>query len=183
MLAAPAIAADLKDPLSPLTATKGSMLCFGRDYSPEHLAQHPKQTTKSILLAFQFYKEQDPQRHVTIVLTPRTGGVPRQLPAYCLWWEKTAGIDTSGRKMFPTFNKPTAFFCMNAAGNTDEEGGGLVIDPAPDAKSLTVYLQSFMSVADGKQGQAKPYFVTLGPEDVIFALTRLDPKACEPFRR
>ena len=47
--AIPATAAELKDPLSPLNSAKGSILCFRRDYSPEHLAQHPKQTTKSVL--------------------------------------------------------------------------------------------------------------------------------------
>jgi hypothetical protein len=51
--AAPGVSAELKDPLSPLTSAGGSILCFGRDYSPDHLAQHPKQTTKSVLLAFQ----------------------------------------------------------------------------------------------------------------------------------
>ena len=30
----PATAAKLKDPLSPLTSAKGSILCFRRDYSP-----------------------------------------------------------------------------------------------------------------------------------------------------
>ena len=51
--AAPGVSAELKDPLSPLTSAGGSILCFGRDYSPDHLARHPKQTTKSVLLASQ----------------------------------------------------------------------------------------------------------------------------------
>ena len=51
--AAPDVSAELKDPLSPLTSAGGSILCFGRDYSPDHLARHPKQMTKSVLLAFQ----------------------------------------------------------------------------------------------------------------------------------
>src|SRR5713101_8979993 len=74
----PALSADLEDPLSPLTSAKDSMLCFRRDYSPEHLAQHAKQTTKSLLLAFQ------EQGLVTIVLTPRTGA-PKQIAAGCAW--------------------------------------------------------------------------------------------------
>jgi hypothetical protein len=75
----PALSADFKDPLSPLTSAEGSMLCFRRDYSPEHLAQHPKQTTKTVLLAFQ-------QGYATIVLTPRTGA-PKRIAAGCGWWE------------------------------------------------------------------------------------------------
>lgn len=38
----PALSADLEDPLSPLASAEGSILCFRRDYAPEHLAQHPK---------------------------------------------------------------------------------------------------------------------------------------------
>ena len=170
----PALAADLPDPFAPLIAND-SLLCFGRDYSPGHLAQHPKQTTKSILIAFQ------EEGRVNIVLTPRAGAA-RQIPASCIWWDR-AGIDTSGRKMFPGFSKTTAFACLVPVGNTDQEGGSLLIDPAQDAKSLTLFLQSPISVAEGKQGQATPYFLELGPEDLTFALTRIDPKACAPFRR
>jgi hypothetical protein len=49
--AAPGASAELKDPLSTLTSAGGSILCLGRDYSPDHLARHPKQMTKSVLLA------------------------------------------------------------------------------------------------------------------------------------
>ena len=51
--AGPGVSSELKDPLSPLTSVGGSILCFGRNYSPDHLARHPKQTTKSVLLASQ----------------------------------------------------------------------------------------------------------------------------------
>ena len=71
----------------------GSILCFRRDYSPEHLVQHPKQTTKSVLLAFQ------EQGLVTIVLSQRTGALNRIL-AGC-GWREGARIDTSDRKMIP----------------------------------------------------------------------------------
>jgi hypothetical protein len=93
--AIPATAAELKDPLSPLNSAKGSILCFRRDYSPEHLAQHPKQTTKSVLLAFQ------EQGLVTIVLSQRTGAQKRIL-AGC-GWREGAGIDTSDPQDDPQF--------------------------------------------------------------------------------
>ena len=172
----PALAADLKDPLSPLAPAKDSLLCFGRDYSSEHLAQHPRQTTKSVVLTFQ-----QKGRVVTLVLTPR-GGAPRQIPASC-GWRQGAGIDTSNRKIIPAFNKPAGFDCLVSVGNTDEEGGYLLIDPAQDSKSLTLFLQSPVSAADGKPGQAKPYSLKLDPEDLTFALTRIDPNACDAFRR
>src|ERR1700722_14590076 len=67
---APGGSGELKAPPSPLTSTGGSILCFGRDYSPDHLARHPKQMTKSVLLAFQ-------QGFVDVVLTSRRGAPKR----------------------------------------------------------------------------------------------------------
>ena len=169
-----ALSADLEDSLSPL-ATKGAVLCFGRDYSPEYLMQHPRQTTKSVLLAFQ-------ERGVTTVaLIPRTGA-SRQIPASCAWRDG-AGIDTSNRKIIPNFDKPAGFDCLVPVGNTDEEGGYLVIDPARDARSLTLFLQSPVSAADGKPGRARPYSLTLDREDRTFALARIDPTACASLMR
>jgi hypothetical protein len=144
----PALSANLEDPLSPLTSAKGSMLCFRRDYSPEHLAQHPKQTTKSVLLAFQ------EQGLVTIVLTPRTGA-PKRIAAGCAWSQR-AGIDTSDRQMIPDFDKTAGFDCMaTLGGGSAVEGGYLLIDPARDAKSLTLFLQGPIYAFDAKPGKAK----------------------------
>lgn len=171
----PALPADLEDPLSPLTSAKGSMLCFQRDYSPEHLAQHPQQTTKSVLLAFQ-----EQGFDVTIVLTPRTGPSKR-VAAGCAWSQK-AGIDTSDRQMIPDFHKTAGFDCMaTLGGGSAVEGGYLLIDPARDAKSLTLFLQSPLYAFDVKPGKTKG-FMKLGPQDLTFALTRIEPKACAPFK-
>lgn len=169
--AVPAPAAELHDPLSPLTTDKGSILCFRRDYSREHLARHPKQTTKSVLLAFQ-------QGFVNIVLTPRKG-VPKRIAGGC-GWGKGAGIDTSDHKMIPNFNKPAGFDCMVTVGDTAEEGGYFLLDPAQDAKSLTLFLQD--SITTVRDGPAKAYDLTLGKEDRTFALTRIGSKACDSFK-
>ena len=170
----PTLSADLEDPLSPLTSAKGSMLCFRRDYSPEHLAQHPRQTTKSVLLAFQ------EQGLVTIVLTPRTGA-PKRIAASCAWSQR-AGIDTSDRQMIPDFHKLAGFDCMaTLGGGSAVEGGYLLIDPARDAKSLTLFLQNPIYAFDEKPGKAKG-FMKLGPEDLTFALARIEPKACASFK-
>ena len=165
--------AELKDPLSPLTSAKGSILCFRRDYSPVHLAQHPKQMIKSVLLAFQ-------QGFVTVELTPRRGG-PKQIGAGC-GWSEGAGIDTSGHKMIPNFNKPAGFDCTVTVGNSAEERGYLLIDPAQDAKSLTLFLQSSITADSGGPGQRQGYDLTLGPQDRTFALSRIGSKACEAFK-
>jgi hypothetical protein len=156
--AIPAWSAELKDPLSPLTPARGSILCFRRDYSPEHLMQHPKQTTRSVLLAFQ------ERGLVTIVLSQRTG------------------IDTSDRKMIPNFNKPAGFDCIVTVGDSAEEGGYVLIDPAQDGKSLTLFIQSPITAENDSPGKAKGYNLTLGREDRSFALTRIGPMACQSFK-
>jgi hypothetical protein len=166
-------AATLEDPLSPLTTAKGSILCFRRDYSAEHLARHRRQTTKSVLLAFQ------QEGFVDIVLTPRNGK-PQHIAAGC-GWRQGAGIDTSDRKMIPNFNKPAGFDCIVAVGDSAAEGGYLLIDPAQDAKSLMLFLQSPITTAD-KEYPDPGYNLTLGREDRTFALTRIDAGACEQFK-
>ena len=167
----PALSAELKDPLSPLTSVKGPMLCFRRDYSPAHLAQHPKQTTKSVPLAFQ-------EGFVSIVLTPRVGA--RKVIGAGCDWAQGAGIDTSGHKMIPNFDKPAGFDCIVTVGNSAEERGYLLIDPAQDAKSLTLFLQSSIAAYSGEQEKAED--LELGPEDLTFKLTRIVAKACEEFK-
>src|SRR4029077_17863093 len=109
--AAPGVSAELKDPLSRLTSAGGSLLCFGRDYSPDHLARHPKQMTKSVLLAFQ-------QGFVDVVLTSRRGA-PKRIGAGCSW-RKGVGMDPSDRKMIPHFNKAAGFDCMVTVGDSAE---------------------------------------------------------------
>jgi hypothetical protein len=169
----PGFSAELKDPLSPLTSIAGSILCFGRDYSQDHLAQHPKQMTKSVLLAFQ-------QGFVDVVLTSRRG-TPKRIGAGCDW-RKGAGIDTSDRKMIPNFDKAAGFDCMVTVGDSAEERGYFQIDPAPDAKSLTLFLLSPIGAESDKLGETEGDSLDLGPEDRTFALTRVDSKACEPFK-
>jgi hypothetical protein len=171
--AAPGLSGELKDPLSPLTSAGGSILCFGRDYSPDHLARHPKQMTKSVLLAFQ-------QGFVGVVLTPRRGA-PKRIGAGC-GWRKGAGIDTSDRKMIPNFNKAAGFDCMVTVGGSAEERGYFLIDPAADAKSLTLFLLSPIGAESDKPGKTEGDSLDLDPEDRTFALTRIDSKACEPFK-
>jgi hypothetical protein len=129
--------------------------------------------TKSVLLAFQ-------QGFVDVVLTSRQGAAKR-IGAGCDW-RKGAGIDTSDRKMIQNFNKAAGFDCMVTVGDSAEERGYFLIDPAPDAKSLTLFLLSPIGAASDKLGKTESDSLSLGPEDRTFALTRIDSKACEPFK-
>jgi hypothetical protein len=171
----PAMAADLKDPLSPLLAAKGSVLCFGRDYAPDHLAQHPRQTTKSVRLALH------EAGWTTLEISPRSGA-PKRIQASCLW-RQGAGIDTSNRKIIPKFDKPAGFDCIAVvSASSAQEGGYLLIDPAQDAKSLTLFLLSPIAAFDETSSKTARLSLELGPEDVTFALTRIDPKACASLK-
>ena len=84
--AAPGVSAELKDPLSQLASAGGSILCFGRDYSPDHLARHPKQMTRRVVLAFQ-------QGFVDVVLTSRRGA-PKRIGAGCRYVSHQSGHRT-----------------------------------------------------------------------------------------
>jgi hypothetical protein len=156
-----------------LSAHLRPILCFGRDYSPDHLARHPKQMTKSVLLAFQ-------QGFVDVVLTSRRGA-PKRIGAGC-GWREGAKIDTSDRKMIANFSKAAGFDCIVNVGDSTEERGYFLIDPAPDAKSLTLSLLSPIGAESDKLGKTEGDSLNLGPEDRTFALTRIDSKACEPFK-
>ena len=85
--------------------------------------------------------------------------------------------------MIPDFNKPAGFDCIvTMGGGSAQEGGYLLIDPARDAKSLTLFLQSPIAAYDDKPGKTKPSFMKLDREDRTFALTRIEPKACASFK-
>lgn len=107
------------------------------------------------------------------MLTPRTGA-PKRIAAGCIWFEG-ANSAPLGRKLFENFDKPVAFGCIVPVPHTDREGGYFLIDPAQDAKSLTLFLQSPIATVPDS-------YVTLGPEDDTFALTRIEPEACASFK-
>jgi hypothetical protein len=84
--------------------------------------------------------------------------------------------------MIPNFNKAAGFDCMVTVGGSAEERGYFLIDPAPDAKSLTLFLLSPIGAESDKLGKTEGDSLDLGPEDRTFALSRIDAKACEPFK-
>jgi hypothetical protein len=93
----------------------------------------------------------------------------------------TPGSALSGNQ-HPNFNKAAGFDCMVTVGGSAEERGYFLIDPAPDAKSLTLFLLSPIGAESDKLGKTEGDSLDLGPEDRTFALTRVDSKVCEPFK-
>ena len=145
------------------------MLCFRRDYSPAHLAQHPKQTTRSVLLAFQ-------EGFVSIVLTPQHG-FAKEIGAGCDWAQ---GRDRYLRPQDDSQFRPRAGFGASSPSAIAPERGYLLIDPAQDAKSATLFLAKFDRRRQQRAEKAED--LELGPEDLAFKLTRIGSKACEAFQ-
>ena len=81
-------------------------------------------------------------------------------------------------KMIPNFDKPAGFVASSPSAIAPERG--YLPDPAQDAKSLTLFLQS--SIAAYSSEQEKAEGLELGPEDLTFKLTRIGSKACEAFK-
>jgi hypothetical protein len=79
-------------------------------------------------------------------------------------------------------NKAAGFDCMVTVGDSAEERGYFLIDPAPDAKSLTLFLLSPIGAESDKPGKTEGNSLDLGPEDRTFALARIDSGVCEPFK-
>jgi hypothetical protein len=63
--------------------------------------------------------------------------------------------------MIPNFNKAAGFDCIVTVGDSAEEGGYVLIDPAQDGKSLTLFMRSPITSENDKPGKAKGYKLTL----------------------
>jgi hypothetical protein len=84
--------------------------------------------------------------------------------------------------MIPNFNKAAGFDCMVNVGDSAEERGYFLIDLAPHARSLTLFLLTRIGAESYKLGKTEGDSLDLGPKDRTFELTRIDSKACEPFK-
>ena len=164
--------AELKDPLSPLTSAKGSISAFDA-------------TIRQCI--WRSIRSSDPIRPACLpagLRHRRAHSAQRRAEAD---WSRLRLVGGSGDRYLrpqddPNFNKPAGFDCTVTIGNSAEERGYLLIDPAQDAKSLTLFLQDWITAYSGAPGQRQGYDLTLGPQDRTFALTRIRSKACEAFR-
>jgi hypothetical protein len=105
---------------------------------------------------------------------------PAYLVASCDWAAANAGINTDGKPMFPRFKKHAGFTCIViVTPESAEEGGAALIDPAPDAKSLTLYVGTTVSARRGLGARSKRLELALGPQDRAFKLMRTDPATCK----
>jgi hypothetical protein len=118
------------------------------------------------------------------VMLDQKGRAPVYLVASCEWNPKTAGINTSGSRMIPSFKKSIGYECIVIVSpGSAQEGGYAVIDPAADAKSLMLHLDSPAQARQNLDKDAPAFTLNLGREDRAFRLTRIEPAACRAMEQ
>jgi hypothetical protein len=171
--AAIAHAEPAADPLGRLLTSKSDSLCYRRDYDAAHLASHPGQLTERILLSFR-------QDAVRIELRQRNRK-PRYIVANCAWAEH-AGRDVQGKRLIAAFRNDSGFDCIvMVSPSSAEEGGYALIDPAPDGRTLKLFIDDAATVRDGLDKGARTFMLNLGSEDRVFQLTRTSGAVCKPM--
>jgi hypothetical protein len=202
-VAAPSIARaePATNPLPKLLAKPGNdYLCFRRDYDEAHLKRHPGQITTSALLSLAPSTDNAGQS-VWVKLQLRQRPYRKGLETHAnvgasCEWSATANRDTSGNRMIGTYPRDDGFVCLAMYNNTAaEEAGTLLLDLAPDARTVTVHLDaagiglwgtlpehatSDEKAAAGTKGHPplKP-----GAQDRVFRLTRADPSVCRAMEK
>jgi hypothetical protein len=172
LLSARASAEPASDPLSGRLMSDTDTLCFSRIYPASHLARHPGQATAGVVLSFR-------RDAIRIMLRQKRVGQPSYVVATCEW-SADASVDYEGKPMFPGFKQGAAFACIvMITPQSAEEGGTALIDPAPDARSLTLYLDSPVSAQRGLDRDDDLFDLKLGRQDRVFKLTRTHPDACK----
>lgn len=165
------------DPLSDRLRSPSEGLCFARDYDAAHLKQHKGQLTQAAMLSFR-------SDAVRVVLRQKGRAAPVYLVATCEWNPKTAGVNTSGTRMIPSFKKRQGYECIVIVSpGSAQEGGYAVIDPAADAKSLMLHLDSPVQARPNLDKDASVFTLKLGREDRAFRLTRIEPAACRAMEQ
>lgn len=170
-------AAGQADPLSGRLTSPTDSLCFGRDYDAAHLRRHKGQLTQAAMLSFR-------SDAVRVMLRQKGRAAPVYLVASCEWNARSAGIDTSGKPIIPSFKKPQGYDCIVIVSpSSAEEGGYAVVDPAADGKSLMLHLDSPAQARPSLDKDARVFTLDLGREDRAFRLTRTDPAACRAMEQ
>lgn len=170
-------AGALADPLDTLLAKGDGAACFERVYDAAHLAKHPGQKTREMLLSL-VQQEGD----VTgAVLRIRIKEAKRVLYVVgdCAYAEQ-ANLDVMGEKLIAAFKGPGGLDChayTSADLSSAEEGGDFPID-LRDGAAVVVYFPDALA-AWRSTHQLKPAdFVDFGSEDQVFKLNRTGPSPC-----
>jgi hypothetical protein len=135
-------------------ARVGSNACFKAEYDKAHLAAHPKQTSRSVLLSLQYEISEagNGGRFVRIAIA-------RGAPAEKLYM---VGDLFSGLP-------------------SDQEGGDILVQFAPDARTAMLYLPGGVAAWRGADQSNKAVSIQLGADDRVFRLRSVYPENCSPL--
>jgi hypothetical protein len=166
------------NPLDDLTKGGGDV-CFHRVYDPEHLAKNPRQETTSMTL----WITGTPiaSGNAGLALTRRQDPSPVYLAASCDWEEYKPG--QSQKSWMESYKKQAGAGCITLAvpdvfeASSAEEGNGVLLDPAPDGRTVTVHLQDPQTMVK-RSNRARKLTIKLGKDDRIFLLRRTDLRHC-----
>ena len=173
VLAAPVA---LADPFGDLTKS-GNDACFSRDYDASHLRKNPHQQTTSMLVWIKAPSDK-PGPNVGLAMTRRGDPQYLFLSAGCEWGEH------EGESWMKSFKKKAGAGCITLAvpeifdSSSAEEGGGVLLDPAADGKTLTVHVDDAQKMIK-RTDRVRFVTVKFGADDRVFLLRRTDTKACD----
>lgn len=164
------------DPFSDLAKTGA---CFHRAYEDWRLKNNPRQQTTAMTLWIRGDAEEGRAGSGNMGLSVMRRGDPAPLflSGGCEW-----GNDQSWMKTFR--KKKGAAGCITSAvpdvfpdASSAEEGGGIVLDPAPDGRTLMVHLDDSQSMVR-RANRARKIPVRFGADDRVFLLVRTDAQVC-----
>jgi hypothetical protein len=169
----------LADPMSDLTKDKNDV-CFRRDYDAAHLKKNPRQQVTSMTV---WIAGSGDMRggNTGLALTRRSDPQPIFLSGDCSW----GNFEGPPVHWMPSFTKKVGAGCVTLAvpdvfpeASSAEEGGAVILDPAPDGKTMIVHLDDSPSMVT-RARRWKPVPLKLGRDDRVFLLRRTALKDCE----
>lgn len=176
-----AMAGDaLADPLGTLLSKGNGSACYERIYDDAHLAKHPGQRTREMLLSLRA-EGGDPDG-ATIRIRIRQDQRDLYQLGECSF-EKKANLDAMGKPLIPAFKGPSGLDCHLYA-STDpgsaEEGGDFPID-LRDGATILVYFPEELAAWTSLQRPVSADWPRFGVEDRVFKLSRTANSACRPL--
>jgi hypothetical protein len=176
-LLALSVAPAMADSLSDLT--RNGDACFRRDYDAVHLKRIPRQQTGTMTVWVTNSKALR-NGNVGLALTRRSDPQPLFLAADCRWDHFKNPPD-----WMPSFKKKAGAGCVTSAvpdvftnASSAEEGGAVVLDVAPDGKTMTVHLAD-EQVMVKRAARGRKIELKLGRDDRVFLLRRAAVKVCD----
>lgn len=176
MLIVATLAPVAANPFSDLARTGA---CFQRVYDDQRLRNNPRQQTTTMTLWIKRDGEEGRagSGNMGLSVTRRGDNVPLFLSGGCEW-----GNDQSWMKTFR--KKKGAAGCITSAvpdvfpeASSAEEGGGIVLDPAADGRTLFVHLDDSQSMVR-RADRSRKIPVRFGADDRVFLVLRVDAEVC-----